>query len=278
MAFMREAGCEVEAVVIMSDNEPALTKVVEEIGRPRAAIGRQGMVVENSPVHSSKSNGFVERTIQAKWGVKLDVEHRIWPWLVEMVGWMMSRADVGADGKTGYERGARGGVQGFPGWSSERRSCGKRRREGGPLGKLSCMWEDGIFLGVKGTTGETIVGDKKGVWRTRTVRRKTVEKRWHPKTLELVGGGPWGTDGCEGDGDDLKIEGTIMDKDYREKIGDEAKGEVVPRRMYIRKSDVEEHGYTVRCPGCILILRGTARQEHSDACRRRLTQKAKNAK
>ena len=52
MAFMREAGCEVEAVVIKSDNEPALTKVVEEIGRLRAAIGGQGMVVENSPVHS----------------------------------------------------------------------------------------------------------------------------------------------------------------------------------------------------------------------------------
>ena len=40
----------------------------------------------------------------------------------------------------------------------------KRRREGGPLGKPSCVWDDGIFLGVKGTTGEKIVGDKKGVW------------------------------------------------------------------------------------------------------------------
>ena len=54
--------------------------------------------------------------------------------------------------------------------------------------------------------------------------------------------------------------------------------------MYIKKSDVEEHGYTVRCLGCISILRWTARQEHSDACRRRLekdmdgTQKAMNAK
>ena len=38
MAFMREGGCEVEAVVTKSDNEPALTKVVEEIGRLRAAM------------------------------------------------------------------------------------------------------------------------------------------------------------------------------------------------------------------------------------------------
>ena len=64
MAFMKEAGCEVEAVVMKSDDEPALTKVVEEVGRLRAATGGQGMVVENSPVHSSKSNGFIERTIQ----------------------------------------------------------------------------------------------------------------------------------------------------------------------------------------------------------------------
>ena len=69
MTFMREAGCEVEAVVIKSDNEPALTKVVEEIGRLRAAIGGQVMVVENSPVHSSKSNGFIERTIQSVQGL-----------------------------------------------------------------------------------------------------------------------------------------------------------------------------------------------------------------
>ena len=47
-----------------SDIEPALTKVVEEIGRLRAAIGGQEMVVEDSPVYSIKSNGFIERTIQ----------------------------------------------------------------------------------------------------------------------------------------------------------------------------------------------------------------------
>ena len=90
----------------------------------------------NSPVYSSKSDGLIERTIQsvqglvktwrssreAKWGVKLDLEHRIWPWLVEMVGWMMSRADVGADGMTGYER-CKGRRARLPGM--ERRSCGK---------------------------------------------------------------------------------------------------------------------------------------------------------
>ena len=139
-------------------------------------------------MHSSKSNGFIERTIQsvqglvrtwrssleAKWGLKQDVEHRIWPWLVEMVGWMMSRADVGADGKTDYERckGRRARLLGMEFGEAVLVEKAARRRT--------------TRLGVKGTTGEIIVGDKKGVWRTRTVRRKTVEERWHPKTLELV--------------------------------------------------------------------------------------------
>ena len=52
------------------------------------------------------------------------------------------------------------------------------------------------------------------------MRRKTLEERWGPTTLELVGGVPWRTDTSEGDGDDLKTDVTIMDKDYREKIRD----------------------------------------------------------
>ena len=47
-------------------------------------------------MHSSKSNGFIERTqglvrtwrssLEAKWGVKLDVEHRIWRGLSRWLG------------------------------------------------------------------------------------------------------------------------------------------------------------------------------------------------
>lgn len=88
-------------------------------------------------------------SLEAKWCVKLDVEHRIWPWFVEMVGWMMSRAEVGAVGKTGYER-CKGRRARFPGMEFGEAVLWKRLREGGPFGKLSCMWEDGIYLGVKG--------------------------------------------------------------------------------------------------------------------------------
>ena len=50
-------------------NEPSLVKVVEEVGRLRAAKGGRGLVVENSPVQSSKSNGYIERSIQEVQGM-----------------------------------------------------------------------------------------------------------------------------------------------------------------------------------------------------------------
>lgn len=35
----------------------------------------------------------------------------------------------------------------------------QRKPSGGHLGKLTCLWEDGIYLGVKAGTGEIIVGN-----------------------------------------------------------------------------------------------------------------------
>jgi hypothetical protein len=40
------------------------------------------------------------------------------------------------------------------------------------LGKLSRLLDDGAYLGVKGSPGEVIVGNKDSVWGTRAARRK----------------------------------------------------------------------------------------------------------
>ena len=44
----------------------------------------------------------------------------------------------------------------------------------------------------------------------------------------------------------------------------------VPREFYIKKEDLEEHGYTRGCGGCSSVFRGLARQPHNDVCRERL--------
>lgn len=101
------------------------------------------------------------------------------------------------------------------------RSVVEEEKDGGPLGKLTCTWDDGIYLVVTGTTGEMIVCDKNGVWRTRAAR-KTLPERWTRENLEMVGGVPWQMD--EQDGKGLKPEVTIMDNDYRERVRGEAEG------------------------------------------------------
>ena len=44
----------------------------------------------------------------------------------------------------------------------------------------------------------------------------------------------------------------------------------MPREFYIKKEDLEEHGYTRGCGGCSSVFRGLARQPHNDVCRERL--------
>ena len=69
--------------------------------------------------------------LEEKWGVKLEVEHRVWPWLVEYAGHLLTRAEVGADGKTAYGR-TRGKVAAlFLGWNLEKACCGKEEERAG---------------------------------------------------------------------------------------------------------------------------------------------------
>ena len=76
------------------------------------------------------------------------------------------------------------------------------------------------------------------------------------------------------DGERLKSEVIVMDKEYKEKL--EAEEHVpVPKRVYISRENLEEFGFTVRCPGCMSLLRGTARQAHTESCRRRIEEELK---
>jgi len=69
VAFMREIGCEMSAITIKSDNEPALVALVDDVARVRASRGASRTNVEHSPVHSSKSNGVIERGVQTVQGM-----------------------------------------------------------------------------------------------------------------------------------------------------------------------------------------------------------------
>ena len=76
------------------------------------------------------------------------------------------------------------------------------------------------------------------------------------------------------DGEHLKSEVIVMDKEYKENL--EAEEHVpVPKRVCISRENLQEFGFTARCPGCMSLLRGTARQAHTENCRRRIEEELK---
>ena len=196
--------------------------------------------------------------------------------MVEYVSYLVNRCKVGHHGKTAYERckGKRAKINGIEFWEAV---WWKRKREGGGPGKLTSMWSDGIYVGMKGKSGEFSVSDTSGVWKTRTVKRKPLEERWGAVGASMVLGVPWNVskDDPRADGEPpmVVIWPTRTADDERNKIDSE---EAVPRRPQLKKGDFDAHGYSQGCAGCKAALLGKPAQGHSDACRRRMEENMKH--
>ena len=282
VAFMKEVGVVHGDLLVKSDQEPAIKAILNEAGRVRATEGGGRCVMEQSPVGSSASNGIVERAIlsveqqvrvlksavENRWGVKLGTKHPAIPWLVEYAAVLLNRFQVSHDGKTAFER-SKGKKARTLGIEFGEAVLWKRRPGGGALGKLSCLWEDGIYLGIRGSSGELVVSDLKGVWKTRTVQRKPIEDRWKEDGHEMIKQTPWAESEERPQEEAGKMEVTKMTEEEKEAEKQAEVANRFPTRFHIRKADLEKHGYSMGCPGCKAILRGTSRQGHSDACRSR---------
>ena len=172
VAFLHETGCLHGDMIVRSDQELAVMSIMEEVGKIRAQRGGGRFVVENSPVGSSQSNGVAEKAIQSvqgqvqvlklalekRWGIKIPHRHSVIPWVVEYAAFLLNRYEVGHDGKTAYERlkGKRAKTLGIEFGEGVH---WRMKQVKGVLGKLDSLWSDGVYLGIKGKTGEIIIGD-----------------------------------------------------------------------------------------------------------------------
>ena len=98
--------------------------------------------------------------IEKKCEVKIDVTHSAWPWSFELAGFLITRFEVGRDGKTVYERLKGTSAQRYKACQFAEGILWTRRRPGDPLGKLACMWGDGVYLGINANTGGGVVGTR----------------------------------------------------------------------------------------------------------------------
>ena len=182
---------------------------------------------------------------------------------------MLNRFEVGHDGATAYEA-CKGKKARSAGIEFGGAIMWRRTPTGGALGKVSVMWNDGVFLGIKGKTGEYIVGDAKGVWKTRTLQRKPLEERWPSSNAELIRWTPWRLSEEDASMDGEKLEVIRVEPRFE---GEEREPGVefgtVPRRGKIMRKDLEEHGYTAGCEGCKAALAGKQARAHSEKCRKR---------
>ena len=108
--------------------------------------------------------------------------HSIWPWIAEHAAFLLTRFEVGHDGKTPYER-LKGKTANVKVMMFAEGIWRKKRRVVGPLWQLGCMWEDGVCTGIKANMGEFIVEDKRGIW------------QGDRDSLRMVVGVPWRMNG-----------------------------------------------------------------------------------
>ena len=267
-------------VVLKCDGEPALKSVQEEVKRRRP----EPTILENSPVGDSRSNGAAEQAVQAvgeqvrvlrrgleqRLGVKLSGKHPVMSWLVEHAADLLSRYQVGDDGRTGYER-----LKG--------KKCKMEMVEFGEKvhyrfnpkskpkeAKLEVKWGEGFFLGKWWRTGEAVIGTQDGILRAGSIRRVGGHRRWDREGLDQVRGVPWQWDPEQGQVHaDLKVRWL--------KEEEVASGNVVfggePKGMYrlrLRKRDFLKYGFTEGCVGCQAMIAGTNPRGHTEACRNRM--------
>ena len=201
-------------MILRCDGEPALKAVQEEVKARR----NYQTIMENSPVGDSRANGAAERAVQAveeqvrvvrhgletRLGMKISGKHPFVCRLIEHAGDLLSKYQVGEDGKTGYQRLKGKKYRGDEVEFGEKVHYSLKR--GARQEKLESRLAEGFYLGKVWRTGEAIIGTKSGVHKSGMIRRVGGHRRWDAEGLGSVRGQPWKWDPDKDDPPkDLKI-------------------------------------------------------------------------
>jgi hypothetical protein len=253
-------------VVVKTDNEAALLALREAI----MAQMHEGAIPVQPVPGESESNGVTESgvrlfkgllrvhlaALERKAGVMLPSGHPVTAWLVEHVADVLTKYLVGSDGHTAYERlfGKQAREEGLE--FGEQVLFRKRRAQDMNV-VLDGRWELGTWLGRRWGSSVHRVHAHGKVIEVRAVQRRPAPERWVAAELAAVRATPWLTDpGPEADGAEPAVlqplprpAGDAGPAAARPDIG-------VPRRVYIRREDLEQHGYTATCRRCRIMREG----------------------
>jgi hypothetical protein len=281
--------------VFKSDGEAAILALKAAVA---AALPDCEVVPEEALVGHSQSNGEAEianravsgttRTmldaLRTNYGRDIPSKHPILKWLVQWSAQCLTRFQVSSDGKTAWQR-----ERGRP-WRRALPEFGESveyipiRASGGRQNKLEPHTKPGIFLGLRESNSELMIGTPGGVVRSSTVFRRPLSTRWDAAALASMQGVPWAPT-PRGPvpaliGDDLPViqganSGTAAGREEDKAITPPSFHQqpraYLPKTLYLRQSDFNRHGFSRDCRGCaVMEAGGTWRALHSEGCKQRM--------
>ena len=283
-------------IIMKSDGEPALVKLMMEIKAKRA----HSTIPQHPPAYDPQSNGAIEKAVDDVMGqvraLKIGLERRIkerigarWPilhWIVEHACTVINRCQVGHDGMTPYRRlVGKDSPQRFLEIGESVLAKPKRKPESNRKRALRSKWVHGTWVGMTQRTNEHLVVLAQGgpAVRVRTVKRKPLEDRWDADAVREVKATPYKPnpkdqsqaevhDASRGQGDEVLPVIEVRGDGTQLEEAEVEEREVRRRDFKITKRILEKYGYDPDCPGCTGALTGK-RREHTLKCRVRLEEK-----
>ncbi|CAK9027043.1 Reverse transcriptase Ty1/copia-type domain-containing protein, partial [Durusdinium trenchii] len=276
--FITETGH--KRLVHMSDNEPALMALKTSVS---ASLPDIEIVNKNSPVGDHQANGSIEVAIrklkrqmralrlslERKLNMSLPNDHPLTSWIANFAAESINVYRKDSSGSTAYER-AYGKK-----WNKPALEFGELvhiREAKEKAGRLD--WEPMStpvrFVGHHARTNSVMGLSSEGLKIGLAVKRLPTNQRWSTDGIEELAGFPWDLASRTG-----VREGTHL----RPALPSVGRARLAPptpdlppdaRAFYVRKADVERHGFTDNCKGCAAVKAGARPVAHSDECRRRI--------
>ena len=232
---------------------------------------------------------FFYDQLKARIGLSLGTDHPIFEWMVEWAATTLTRFVIRGGGKTSFERIGGRTRDKLPMRFSESVCVTSHSKQTDVTSKLERMRE-GIWLGMRMRTNESLIGTHAGVVKARTIRILPKDEKWRAAMILEVRGTPRRPNPLV---DDDKVPEDIdeitfddrghddRDKDHEGKESQEPvpvrMSDIVPRTatveawrsMYVTRRLMIRYPETPGCPGCKSIGEKNG-PSHSTECRQRL--------
>ena len=268
-----------DKLILKTDGEPAIMALRDQLAKAHGGM----TMVETSAKEEHQSNGIAEESVRTVRGLVLTLksqleqktgkmiisEQCITQWMLRWSAMLLSRYQVGRDGKTGYER-RRGRACGIPTACFGEKVWYKEGKSKEVRAKFESEWKQGLWLGHTRASNEAWIGTKDGVVRTYNIKRLPEGERWDGDMVQDMKGTP------QKPNPTLAGEEAVIEVNFPEAKEDVPginiqEEEIRPRRTMITDRELAKFGYTTGCQGCTLRKQGrVAKKGHSEACRKRI--------